>query len=94
MKLFYALIIFALPLQFLAQENPKAKEIGEAIKLMDAGQFADSRLKLEEVLNEDPNNYDAWDLLRQVTNLESDRELAIQNMKRLDPFYEKYSLNK
>jgi O-antigen ligase len=41
-----------------------------------------------------PNNYDAWDLLRQVTNLDSDRELAIQNMKRLDPFYEKYSLNK
>ncbi len=41
-----------------------------------------------------PNNYDAWDLLRQVTNLESDRELAIQNMKRLDPFFEKYSLNK
>ncbi len=45
-------------------------------------------------VDEFPNNYDAWDLLRQVTNLESDRELAIQNMKRLDPFYEKYSLNK
>jgi O-antigen ligase len=45
-------------------------------------------------VEEFPNNYDAWDLLRQVTNLESDRELAIQNMKRLDPFYEKYSLNK
>lgn len=45
-------------------------------------------------VKEFPNNYDAWDLLRQVTNLESDRELAIQNMKRLDPFYEKYSLNK
>ena len=45
-------------------------------------------------VEEFPNNYDAWDLLRQVTNLESDRELAIQNMKRLDPFYEKYTLNK
>lgn len=45
-------------------------------------------------VQEFPNNYDAWDLLRQVTNLESDRELAIRNLKRLDPFYEKYSLNK
>jgi O-antigen ligase len=45
-------------------------------------------------VQEFPDNYDAWDLLRQVTNLDSDRELAIQNMKRLDPFYEKYALNK
>jgi hypothetical protein len=45
-------------------------------------------------VQEFPNNYDAWDLLRQVTNLDSDRELAIKNLKRLDPFYEKYSLNK
>ena len=45
-------------------------------------------------VQEFPNNYDAWDLLRQVTNLDSDRELAIENLKRLDPFYEKYSLNK
>jgi len=41
-----------------------------------------------------PNNYDAWDLLRQVTNLQSDRDLALLNLKRLDPFYEKYILNK
>lgn len=45
-------------------------------------------------VQEFPNNYDAWDLLRQVTNLDSDRELAIENLKRLDPFFEKYSLNK
>ena len=45
-------------------------------------------------VQEFPNNYDAWDLLRQVTNLDSDRELAVKNLKRLDPFYEKYSLNK
>lgn len=41
-----------------------------------------------------PNNYDAWDLLRQVTNTQADRDLAISNLKRLDPFYEKYTLNK
>jgi hypothetical protein len=41
-----------------------------------------------------PDNYDAWDLLRQVTNSQADRDLAIVNLKRLDPFYEKYSLNK
>lgn len=41
-----------------------------------------------------PNNYDAWDLLRQVTNMQADRDLAISNLKRLDPFYEKYSLSK
>ena len=40
-----------------------------------------------------PNNYDAWDLLRQVTNSQADRDLAISNLKRLDPFYEKYTLN-
>ena len=45
-------------------------------------------------VQEFPNNYDAWDLLRQVTNLQSDRDLAISNLKRLDPFYEKYSLSK
>jgi len=38
-----------------------------------------------------PNNYDAWDLLRQVTNKQSDRDLALINMKRLDPYFEKYS---
>ena len=38
-----------------------------------------------------PNNYDAWDLLRQVTNKQSDRDLAEVNMKRLDPYFEKYS---
>jgi len=41
-----------------------------------------------------PDNYDAWDLLRQVTNSQADRDLAIANLKRLDPFYEKYTLNK
>lgn len=41
-----------------------------------------------------PNNYDAWDLLRQVTNSESDRDLAIKNLKRLDPYFEKYFRNK
>jgi O-antigen ligase len=41
-----------------------------------------------------PDNYDAWDLLRQVTNSQADRDLAIVNLKRLDPFYEKYTLNK
>jgi O-antigen ligase len=40
-----------------------------------------------------PNNYDAWDLLRQVTNSQLDRDLAVLNLKRLDPFYEKYTLN-
>ena len=38
-----------------------------------------------------PNNYDAWDLLRQVTNNQADRDLALSNMKRLDPYFEKYS---
>jgi tetratricopeptide (TPR) repeat protein len=82
MKLFYALIILALPLQFLAQENPKAKEIGEAIKLMDAGQFADSRLKLEEVLNEDPNNYDAWYEFAYSYYLQKDYKKAEEIMRK------------
>jgi hypothetical protein len=38
-----------------------------------------------------PNSFDAWDLLRQVTNNQVDRDLAISNMKRLDPYFEKYS---
>jgi O-antigen ligase len=38
-----------------------------------------------------PNSFDAWDLLRQVTNNQADRDLAISNMKRLDPYFEKYS---
>lgn len=38
-----------------------------------------------------PNNYDAWDLLGQVTNNQADRDLAMINKKRLDPYFEKYS---
>jgi len=38
-----------------------------------------------------PNNYDAWDLLGQVTNNQADRDLAVTNKKRLDPYFEKYS---
>ena len=38
-----------------------------------------------------PNNYDAWDLLGQVTNSQADRDLAMINKKRLDPYFEKYS---
>lgn len=37
-----------------------------------------------------PNNYDAWDLLGQVTNNQADRDLAASNKKRLDPYFEKY----
>jgi hypothetical protein len=37
-----------------------------------------------------PNNYDAWDLLGQVTNNQADRDLAATNKKRLDPYFEKY----
>ena len=38
-----------------------------------------------------PNNDDAWDLLGQVTNSQADRDLAMINKKRLDPYFEKYS---
>jgi len=38
-----------------------------------------------------PNNYDAWDLLGQVTNNQADRDLAVTNKKRLDLYFEKYS---
>ena len=38
-----------------------------------------------------PNNFDAWDLLGQVTNVQSDRDLSLLNKKRLDPYFEKYS---
>ena len=38
-----------------------------------------------------PNNYDAWDLLGQVTNSQADRDLAMINKTRLDPYFEKYS---
>jgi tetratricopeptide (TPR) repeat protein len=45
---------------FFAQENPASKEINEAIKEMDAGNFSQSRVILEGVLQKDSTNYDAW----------------------------------
>ena len=38
-----------------------------------------------------PENFDGWDLLGQVTNTQTDRDLALVNKKRLDPYFEKYS---
>ena len=46
--------------QMFAQENPASKEINEAIREMDAGNLTQSRVILEEVLQKDSTNYDAW----------------------------------
>lgn len=60
MKIHLTALFLLFSLVLCAQENPAAKEIGEAIELMDAGKFSDSRAILEEVLQDDSTNYDAW----------------------------------
>lgn len=60
MKFIFTLIFTLSFLSFFAQENPASKEINEAIKEMDAGNFSQSRVILEGVLQKDSTNYDAW----------------------------------
>ena len=60
MKLILTLLVtFSFSVAF-AQENPASKEINEAIKEMDAGNFSQSRVILECVLQKYSTNYDAW----------------------------------
>ena len=60
MKFFLTLLCTFSFSAFFAQENPASKEINEAIKEMDAGNFSQSRVILEGVLQKDSTNYDAW----------------------------------
>jgi tetratricopeptide (TPR) repeat protein len=60
MKLILTLLVTFSFSAFFAQENPASKEINEAIKEMDAGNFSQSRVILEGVLQKDSTNYDAW----------------------------------
>lgn len=60
MKIIFTLLLSVSFLQVVAQENPASKEINEAIKEMDAGNFSQSRVILEGVLKQDSSNYDAW----------------------------------
>ena len=60
MKLILTLLVTFSFSAFFAQENPANKEINEAIKEMDAGNFSQSRVILEGVLQKDSTNYDAW----------------------------------
>ena len=60
MKLILTLLFIFSFSAFFAQENPASKEINEAIKEMDAGNFSQSRVILEGVLQKDSTNYDAW----------------------------------
>jgi tetratricopeptide (TPR) repeat protein len=66
---------------FLAQENPAAKEINEAIKAMDAGNFSQSRVILEEVLQKDSTNFDAWYEYGYSYYLQKDYSKAIEIMQ-------------
>ena len=66
---------------FLAQENPAAKEINEAIKAMDAGNFSQSRVILEEVLQNDSTNFDAWYEYGYSYYLQKDYSKAIEIMQ-------------
>jgi tetratricopeptide (TPR) repeat protein len=47
-------------------------EIGQASELMDHGQLAEAQVMLENYLATQPNSLDAWNLLRQISNLQSD----------------------
>lgn len=60
MKIIFTILLSISFLQVVAQENPASKEINEAIKEMDAGNFSQSRVILEGVLKQDSSNYDAW----------------------------------
>jgi DNA recombination protein RmuC len=60
MKFIFTLFFTLSFLSVFAQENPAGKEINEAIKEMDAGNFSQSRVILEGVLQKDATNYDAW----------------------------------
>ena len=60
MKFTFTLLFTFGLFQMFAQENPASKEINEAIREMDAGNLTQSRVILEEVLQKDSTNYDAW----------------------------------
>jgi len=75
--LFFILGIFTV----FAQENPAAKEINEAIKEMDAGNFSQSRVILEGVLQQDSSNYDAWYEYAYSYYMQKDYAKAVQIMQ-------------
>lgn len=66
---------------FFAQENPASKEINEAIKEMDAGNFSQSRVILEEILQKDSTNFDAWYEYGYSYFLQKDYTKAIEIMQ-------------
>ncbi|MFM7007092.1 MAG: tetratricopeptide repeat protein [Flavobacteriales bacterium] len=74
------LIAFSISAPY-AQENPAAKEINEAIEAMDAGNFSQSRVILEEVLQKDSTNYDAWYEYAYSYYLQKDYNKALEIMQ-------------
>jgi hypothetical protein len=66
---------------FFAQDNPASKEINEAIKEMDAGNFSQSRVILEGVLKQDSTNYDAWYEYAYSYYMQKDYAKAVQIMQ-------------
>ncbi|MCE2865697.1 MAG: tetratricopeptide repeat protein [Cryomorphaceae bacterium] len=64
-----------------AQENPASKEINEAIREMDAGNLTQSRVILEEVLQKDSTNYDAWYEYAYSYYMQKDYAKAVQIMQ-------------
>jgi membrane associated rhomboid family serine protease len=47
-------------------------EVGQASELMDHGQLAEAQVILENYVAAQPNSLDAWNLLRQISNRQSD----------------------
>ena len=88
MKLILTLLVtFSFSVAF-AQENPASKEINEAIKEMDAGNFSQSRVILEGVLQKDATNYDAWYEYAYSYYMQKDYAKALEIMQAI-PYYEK-----
>lgn len=81
MKLIFTLLFTFSFSAFFAQENPASKEINEAIKEMDAGNFSQSRVILEGVLQQDSTNYDAWYEYAYSYYMQKDYAKAVQLMQ-------------
>lgn len=81
MKLILTLLFTFSFSAFFAQDNPASKEINEAIKAMDAGNFSQSRVILEEILQKDSTNFDAWYEYGYSYFLQKDYTKAIEIMQ-------------
>jgi len=80
-KLLYVLSFVFFVTILNAQENPASKEINDAIKEMDAGNFTQSRIILEGVLKKDSTNYDGWYEYAYSYYLQKDYAKAVEIMQ-------------